>query len=82
VVAAVTVEQPSSPDGETYERLLLVALDEFDRALVWEMRAARAGTRGNRLRMRRFFDRATVLHRRVRRHERQAVEAIERVVPG
>ena len=82
VVAAVALEQSSSPDGETYKRLLLVALDEFDRPLVWEMQAVRAGTRGNRLRMRRCFDRATVLHRRARRHERQAVEAIGRVLPG
>jgi len=32
--------------------------------------------------MRRCFERAGVLHPRARRLERQAVEAIERVVPG
>jgi hypothetical protein len=75
VVAAVTREQPSSPDGETYKSKLLEALD------IWEIRGVRAGTNDRIVRARRAFRRADRLETRARRLERQAVKAIERVVP-
>ena len=81
VVAAVTREQPSSPDGETYKSKLLEALDIFDRSLRWEIRGVRAGTNDRIVRARRAFRRAERLETRARRLERQAVKAIERVVP-
>jgi hypothetical protein len=81
VVAAVTREQPSSPDGETYKSKLLEALDIFDRALVWQIRGVRAGTSDRIVRARRIFRRADRLYARTRRLEDEAVKAIERVVP-
>jgi hypothetical protein len=81
VVAAVTREVPSSPDGETYKSTLLEALDVFDRALRWDIRGVRARTNDRIVRARRAFRRADRLYARSRRLEREAVKAIERVVP-
>jgi hypothetical protein len=81
VVEAVTAEQPSSPDGETYKRLLLLSLDDFDASLRWEVRAVRARTAGQVRRFERLIVKATRLFRRSVRRERRALRAIRRVVP-
>jgi hypothetical protein len=81
VVAAVTGEQPSSADGATYKSKLLRSLDAFDRALLWDIRGVRARTNRRAVRARRAFRRADRLFARAQRLEREAVEAIERVVP-
>jgi hypothetical protein len=82
VVATVSREQPSSADGETYKAKLLQSLDVFDRALAWDIRGVRARTNGRIARARRAFRRAGRLYARSRRLEREAVNAIERVVPA
>jgi hypothetical protein len=82
VVAAVSREQPSSADGETYKSKLLRGLKAFDGALVWDIRGVRARTSGRTARARRAFQRADRFYARARRLEREAVEAIERSVPN
>lgn len=83
VEAALVAEQPSSENGATYKRLLLKSLGEFDRGLRLEAGGVRAATAGRAGLARERFRDAGRMHRRSRRHERQAVEAIERVLgPG
>ena len=80
VQAALAAEQPSSDNGATYKRLLSRSLTEFDRALSFETGGVRAATAGRQALARRRFTRATRMHRLARRHERQAVAAIEQVL--
>jgi hypothetical protein len=83
VEAALAAEQPSSDNGATYKRLLTKSLGEFDRGLGFEIGGVRAATAGRTGLARRRFARATRMHRLARRHERQAVAAIEQVLgPG
>jgi hypothetical protein len=83
VQAALAAQQPSTSNGATYKRLLLMSLSEFDRALAVEVGGVRAATAGRRGLARTRFDKAGRLHRRSLRHERMAVDAIEQVLgPG
>jgi hypothetical protein len=82
VEAALAAQQPSSENGATYKRLLTKSLGEFDRGLAFEIGGVRAATAGRAVLARRRFARATRMHRLARRHERQAVAAIEQVLDG
>lgn len=77
VEAAVRAEQPSSPGGETYKRLLLRSLVHFDSALRWDTRGVRRFMRGRRGAAQAAFRRASRHFARSRRLERRAVRAIE-----
>jgi hypothetical protein len=46
VQAALAAQQPSSDNGATYKRLLLMSLGEFDRALAFEVGGVGAATAG------------------------------------
>ena len=80
VQAALAAEQPSSDNGATYKRLLSRSLREFDRGLSFEIGAVRAATAGRTALARKRFRRAERMHRLARRHDRQAVAAIEQVL--
>jgi hypothetical protein len=77
VEAAVGAEQPSSPGGETYKRLLLRSLVHFDAALRLDSRGVRAFMKGRRGAARVAWRRAARRFRRSIRLERRAVRAIE-----
>ena len=77
--AALAAEQPSSDNGATYKRLLSRSLREFDRGLSFEI-GVRAATAGRTALARKRFRRAERMHRLARRHDRQAVAAIEQVL--
>jgi hypothetical protein len=83
VQAALAAQPPSTDNGATYKRLLLLSLRELDGALAFEVGGVRAATAGRQGLARTRFNRAGRLHRRSLRHERHAVEAIEQVLgPG
>ena len=73
-------EQPSSPDGATYKRLLLQAGREFDRGLRWDIRSVRSYARGRLRTGIRYGNRAIKYYRRSQRHEKQALRAIKRAL--
>jgi hypothetical protein len=77
VEAAVGAEQPSSPGGETYKRLLLRSLVHFDSALRSDTRGVRLFMRGRRGAARVSWGRAARIFARSRRLARRAVRAIE-----
>jgi hypothetical protein len=77
VEAAVGAEQASSPGGETYKRLLLRSLVQFDSALRWDSRGVRRFMRGRRGAAQTAFRRAGRHFARSRRLERRAIRAIE-----
>jgi hypothetical protein len=57
-----------------------MSLSEFGRAPAFEVGGVRAATVGRQGVARTRFNKAGRLHRRLRRHERQAVTAIEQVL--
>ena len=73
-------EQPSSPDGATYKRLLLRSAREFDAGLRWDIRSVRAYARGRLKTGIRYGNRAIKYYRRSETHEKQAIRAIKRVL--
>ncbi len=78
LVPAVRTQQPSTPDGGTYKRLLILSLREFDASLRLDIRAVRAIVRGDRRSGGRLAARAFAYAKRSARHERQAIRAIKR----
>ena len=78
VIPAVEREQPSTPDGATYKRLLIQALREFDTGLRWDIRAVRAYSRRRLETGIRYGERALKSYALSERHEKQAVRAIKR----
>ena len=77
VQSAVQAEEPSTPGGATYKRLLLRSLRHFDAALSWDARGIRAFMRGRRDRASAAWRRAQLHFARSVRLERRAVRAIE-----
>jgi hypothetical protein len=75
---AVEREQPSSPDGATYKRLLLQSAGELDTALRWDIRAGRAFRAGRNKAAIRYSNRAIKYSRLAAEHEKQAIRAIKR----
>ena len=74
----VRAQQPSTPHGADYKRLLLLSLREFDASLRLDIRAVRAIVRGDRRSGGRLAARAYKYAQRSARHERQAIGAIRR----
>jgi hypothetical protein len=77
VEAAVGAEEPSSPGGETYKRLLLRSLRYFHSALRSDTRGHRLFMKGRRGAAQVAWGRAARQFRRSARLERRAVRAIE-----
>ena len=78
LVPAVRAQQPSTPHGDTYKRLLLLSVRELDASLRLDIRAVRAIVRGEGASGGRLAARAYKYAKRSQRHERQAIRAIKR----